>query len=57
MKSQTKNKTEVAQNEEIEDEDTEKKYIPNGQYYGIDEYENMLEIHANELEENNFVNL
>ena len=31
------------------------KYIPSGYYYGVDEYENILEITPNELEENSFV--
>ena len=30
------------------------KYIPSGYYYGVDEYENILEITPNELEENSF---
>lgn len=30
------------------------KYIPSGYYYGVDEYENILEITPNELKENNF---
>ncbi len=30
------------------------KYIPSGCYYGVDEYENILEITPNEMEENNF---